>query len=98
MKAFAKRQKAAENRAESLSRYLASSLNGEKFVSERCAVTFRRSIRVVLNEGVTVYDIEPRYLRAAEPVLDKQAIANAFKAGITVDGVHEEETVNMTVK
>ena len=96
--AFAKRQKAAENRVAYLSRYLSEYLNGEKFTTDRCAVTFRKSSRVVLDAGKTVYDIDTHYLRTAEPVLDKTAIAKALKAGEVIEGVHEEETVSMTVK
>lgn len=96
--AFAKRQKQAENRAESLSRYLESALNGEKFSSEKCAISFRKTSKIVLNEGVTVYDIDTHFLRMKEPELDKQAIKQALADGIKVEGVHEEPGLSMTVR
>jgi hypothetical protein len=95
---FAKRQKQAENRAESLSRYLESALNGEKFTSDRCAISFRRTSKIVLDEGKTVYDIDTHFLRMAEPTLDKVAIKKALDDGCTVEGVHTENGLSMTVK
>jgi hypothetical protein len=95
---FAKRQKQAENRAESLSRYLESALNGEKFTSDRCAINFRRTSKIVLDDGKTVYDIDTHFLRMAEPTLDKVAIKKALDDGCTVEGVHTENGLSMTVK
>ena len=96
--AFARRQKQAENRAESLSRYLESALNGEKFSTDKCAISFRKTNKIVLNEGVTVYDIDTHFLRMKEPELDKQAIKQALADGIKVEGVHEEAGLSMTVR
>ena len=96
--AFAKRQKQAENKAESLSRYLETALNGEKFSSEKCAISFRKTSKIVLNEGCTVYDIDTHFLRMKEPELDKQAIKQALADGIKVEGVHEEPGLSMTVR
>lgn len=96
--AFAKRQKQAENKAESLSRYLESVLNGEKFSTDRCAISWRKTNKVALNEGVTVYDIDTHYLRMAEPELNKTEIKKALDAGVIVDGVHIETGMSMTIK
>ena len=95
---LAKRQKAYENKAEGLSRYLSGYLNGQKFASARCEVSFRKSTRVELNPGVTVYDIDTHYIRTKEPELDKTAIAKALKEGQAVEGVHLEETVSTIIK
>lgn len=96
--AFAKRQRQAENRAESLSRYLETALNGEKFSTDKCAINFRKTSKIVLNEGMTVYDIDTHFLRMKEPELDKQAIKQALADGIKVEGVHEEPGLSMTVR
>ena len=96
--AFAKRQKQAENKADSLTRYLESALNGEKFSTDKCAISWRKGSKIVLNEGVTVYDIDTHFLRMASPELDKAAIKAALSDGIKVEGVHEEESLNMTIK
>lgn len=96
--AFAKRQKLAENKAESLSRYLESALNGEKFSTDRCAISFRKTSKVVLDEGFTVYDIDTHFLKMAEPTLDKVAIKKALDEGAKIAGVHQEPGLSMTVK
>lgn len=96
--AFQKRQKQAENKAESLSNYLQSVLNGEKFNSTRCSVSFRKTNKVVLDEGYTVYDIDTHFLRMSEPTLDKTEIKKALDAGMSIAGVHMENGLSMTVK
>ena len=96
--AFAKRQKQAENKAESLSRYLETALNGEKFTTDRCAISFRKTSKVVLDDGVTVYDIDTNFLKMAEPTLDKVAIKKALDSGMKIEGVHQEPGLSMTVK
>ena len=96
--AFAKRQKQTENKVNSLMNYLESALNGEKFSTDKCAISWRRSSKIVLNEGCTIYDIDTHFLRMQEPELDKVAIKAALKDGITIEGVHEEPTMSMTLK
>ena len=95
---FAKRQRIAENRVKSLENYLSSALNGEKFSTDKCAISFRKTTKIVLDGDKTVYDIEPRYLRLAEPELNKDEIKKALDAGIQVEGVHQENGMSMTVK
>lgn len=46
-----KRQKAAENKAESLKRFLFSYLNGEKFKTTRVAISYRSNSSVDIAEG-----------------------------------------------
>ena len=55
--ALQKRQKAAESKAESLTRYLSNFLNGEKYASPRAAITWRRSTRVEFDSGKSALDI-----------------------------------------
>ena len=87
-----------ENKVNSLMTYLESALNGEKFSTDKCAISWRRSSKIVLNEGVTVYDIDTHFLRMSEPELDKVAIKAALKDGMIVEGVHEEPSLSMTLK
>lgn len=96
--AFAKRQKQAENKADSLMRYLQDALNGEKFSTDKCQISWRKTNKIVLDEGCTVYDIDTHYLRMAEPELNKTEIKKALDAGIAVEGVHQENGMSMTVK
>lgn len=96
--AFQKRQKQAENKAEALSRYLMDALNGEKFSSNRCSVSFRHTTKVALDEGVTIYDIDTHFVRMKEPELDKTAIKKALEDGNTIAGVHMEDGLSMTIR
>ena len=45
---LAERLKSTERKADSLKRYLASALNGEKFETARCKVSYRKSKKVIL--------------------------------------------------
>ena len=96
--AFAKRQKQAENKAEALSNYLMSALNGEKFSSNRCSVSFRHTQKVALDEGVTIYDIDTHFVRMKEPELDKAAVKKAIEDGTHIAGVHMEDGLSMTIR
>lgn len=96
--AFQKRQKQAENKAEALSNYLMSALNGEKFSSNRCSVSFRHTQKVALDEGVTIYDIDTHFVRMKEPELDKTAIKKALEDGTPIAGVHMEDGLSMTIR
>lgn len=48
---LAKRRQAIENRAERLKEYLSSALNGQKFQTARCAVSFRKTTKVELHDA-----------------------------------------------
>ena len=96
--ALQKRQKAAETKAESLTRYLSAFLAGAKFSSPKASVTWRKTTRVEMDPGVSVYDIDTKYIRLKEPELDKTMAAAALKAGETIEGLHLEESQSMTIK
>ena len=92
---FAQRQKATENRIESLTRYLETALNGEKFKSPKVAITYRKSEQVVIADGTKLIK---QYLRYKDPEPDKTAIKEAIKAGKKIKGVTIEERMNMQIK
>lgn len=96
--ALQKRQKAAEAKAESLTRYLSSYLAGAKFQSPKASVTWRKTTRVEMDPGVSVFDIDTKYIRLKEPELDKTKAAAALKAGETIEGLHLEESQSMTIR
>ena len=81
--AFAERQKVAENKMESLKKWLVYALNGEKFKTVRASVTFRTSERV---EVADIYKLDKNYLKPIEPEANKDAIKKAIKAGQQVAG------------
>ena len=94
--AFAARQKAAESKAESLKKYLASALQGQAFSTAKCAVSFRKSEKVDIPEEYLVplefLDEEITY----KP--NKKAIKEAIKAGREVCGCQLIESINVQIK
>ena len=93
--AFAKRQKVAENKMESLKKWLAYALNGQAFKATRASVSFRKSQAV---EIADIYKLDENYLRYKEPEADKTAIKEAIKAGKTVAGATLVENTSVIIK
>lgn len=92
---FADRQKIAENKVESLKRYLAMALGGQKFSTDKVAVSFRKTSSV----NVTDMSVLPeQYLKFADPTPDKTAIKNAIKAGENIAGAEIVEGQSISVK
>lgn len=92
---FAKKQKAAENEAESIKNYIAYILSGEKFKTDRVTVSYRKSEQV---ECLDMSLVDDDYLRFKEPELDKTKIKKALKDGIKVGGCMLVERQNMNIK
>lgn len=94
--AFADREKKATAKAEKLKQYLAYSLNGQKFQTSKCAVSFRRTEKVIVDNK----DIIPaEYLKKTvtyDP--DKIAIKDAIKAGKQIDGCTLVQNLSATIK
>lgn len=93
--AFADRQKAVENKAESLKNWLSDALAGEKFKTTRVAVSFRKTKSVLVD---SVYDLDAKYVKYKDPDPDKKAIREAIEAGQTVKGAQLVENVSVTIK
>lgn len=93
--AFAERQKVAENKMESLKKWLAYALNGEKFKTVRASVTFRTTDKV---EIADIYKLDENYLRYKEPEADKEAIKKAIKAGQEVAGATLVPSTSVIIK
>ena len=98
--ALAERQKVAENKAESLKKWLAYALQGEKFKTPRCAISFRKSEAVeVTDEGLNNLMKEHDELltyKAPEP--NKTAIKQAIKDGLNVAGVQLVQNTSTIIK
>ena len=97
---LAERQKVAENKAESLKKWLAFALNGEKFKTAKCSVSFRKTESVeVTDEGLSNLMKEHDELltyKAPEP--NKKAIKDAIKDGLNVEGVRLECNTSTIIK
>lgn len=95
-KAFAERRKAAENKAESLKRYLDSALKGQKFNTTKVAISYRKSTSVDVQD---VEKLPEAYRKTVTTVsADKTAISAALKAGELVDGATLVEKNNLSIK
>lgn len=93
--ALAERQKVAENKMESLKKYLAYALDGKAFKSTRASVSFRKSQAVEITD---IYKLDENYLRYKEPEADKTAIKEALKAGKEVAGATLIENTSVIIK
>ena len=95
-KAFAERRKAAENKAESLKRYLDSALNGQKFSTTKVAISYRKSTSVEVDES----KLPAKWLRVIPEthVVDKVEITKALKAGEKIDGAVLVDRNNIQIK
>lgn len=94
--AFAERERVAARKAERLKEWLVMALEGQKFSSSRCAVSFRRSETVEVDD---VQRIPPNLLRVKTTVdPDKTAIKTMLKAGQEIEGCRLVEKLNPQVK
>lgn len=93
--AFAQRQKAAENKMESLKRYISTYLDGAAFKTAKVAVSFRSSESVEVEEGAQIPDA---FLRFKEPEINKTELKKALKEGIHIDGVSIVKKSNIQIK
>ena len=98
--ALAERQKVAENKAESLKKWLAYALQGEKFKTPKCAISFRKSEAVeVTDEGLeNLMKEHDELLTYKAPEPNKTAIKQALKDGLNVEGVQLVQNVSTIIK
>lgn len=94
--AFAEKQKRAENKADSLKKYLDNALHGSKFETVKVNISYRKSTSVeVIDQEV----IPEQYLRTVTTVSpDKTEIAKALKVGEAIAGVELKENQNIQIK
>lgn len=78
-KSLTDRAKATESKADSIEKYLAKDLDGEKFKTARVSVSYRKSTKVeIINE----LDVPAQFKHfVTEVKVDKKAIKEAFKTG-----------------
>lgn len=96
--AFKEREERALAKAEKLLNYLTSELNGQGFESTKCAVSFRRSEKVEVDNKEL---IPSEFLKEKVSVTydpDKNAIKAAIKAGQQVNGCRLIENFNPSIK
>ena len=99
--ALAERQKVAENKAESLKKWLAYALDGKKFSTAKCSVSFRNTESVeVTPEGLEnlMRDGKDELLTYKQPEPNKTAIKQALKDGLSVQGIQLIQNVSTIIK
>lgn len=90
------RARVCENKAEQLKRYIEHALEGNKFKTERCSVSYRKSASVVIDDPLSV---ENAYLKPfSEEWISKSKIKEALDAGKEVNGAHIEEKQSIIIK
>ena len=93
---FSEKQKRAENKAESLKKYLESALKGNKFDTVKVNVSYRKST------SINILDIDklPEDYRKAVITIsaDKVELAKALKSGVVIDGAELIENSNIQIK
>lgn len=97
------RRTVIENRKARLEKFLAATLNGEKFVTPKCSVTWRKSAKCEITDAdaLVKWCIEREnttIIKPSNPVFDKTEITRMLKAGIAVSGAEMVESINMGVK
>lgn len=94
--AFAAREAQAANKADRLKKDLTAALNGQKFSTARCAVSFRRSEKLEIDEESSIPAEFISRTVAIKP--DKTAIKAAIKAGQYISGCRLVENQNISIK
>lgn len=98
--ALAERQRVAENKAESLKNWLAYALDGQKFSTAKCDVSFRKTEKVEISDVgmIRLMKEHDELLTYKEPEPNKTAIKQALKDGLTVQGVQLVQNVSTIIK
>lgn len=98
--AFAEREKSTRNKAEQIKSYLNSVLNGEKFATNKCSLSFRNSevVEVLDFDAFLADEKSENYLKYAEPTINKAELKKALKQGETFKGVHLSTNSNIQIK
>lgn len=96
---LAKRQQTLENKADSLEKFIANYLGGNKFETPKAVATFRKSTSVDVNlEELMQMENYEDYVTFAEPKPNKSAIKDAIKNGTDVKGCSLVENLNLIIK
>ena len=94
--AFAEREAQALKKADTLKKWLSDALAGQKFSTAKCAVSFRKSEAVMVDDVNLIPAEMLRIKTTYEP--DKTAIKNAIKSGREINGCMLVENTNIQIK
>lgn len=102
-KSLKERRVAAENKAERMKEYLFRALDGEKFKTARCSVSYQKSTALEVDDAVAAAE----WLDAnghvdlvvySAPTIDKRAVSDLIRGGKEIPGASVVERVSMTVR
>lgn len=101
--AFEEREKAALNKAESLKRWLANALAGQKFSTTKVSVGFRKSKAVETEDEQAFIDWAQSndrddLLSFKKPTVNKTAVKKGLENGDTICGASIVERENIFIK
>ena len=98
--ALAERQRVAENKAESLKKWIAYALDGQMFSTAKCAVSFRKTEKVEISDVgmIRLMKEHDELLTYKDPEPNKTAIKQALKDGLTVQGVQLVQNISTIIK
>lgn len=88
------RSTVAKRKSDSLSRYLQAMLDGEKFKTARCSISYRKTSAVIVDNENELPELCVRIRK--EP--NKTAIKDYINAGVSVPGAHIEDRQSMIIK
>lgn len=90
------RAKSCENKAEQLKKYIEHILSGDKFKTERCSVSYRKTTSVTIDDYRA---IDAKYWKdVKEDWISKTAVKEALEKGINIAGAHLEEKNGIVIK
>lgn len=89
------RREQVEKKIEYLKGYLGHFLNGEKFTSAKCAISYRKSSFVVVEDIGSLPDKYLRTKTVIEP--SKACLKESLNKGEEIKGCHLEEKTNMII-
>lgn len=99
---FKQRKQTAKNKAESIKKYLDFLCAGQKFSTDKCSITYRKSVSTEVDpEFVSLAvgdEILERFLKFKEPEVDTSAIKEAIKSGMQFDHARLVEKNNIQIK
>lgn len=100
---LATRRKTIENRAASLKKYLEGALQGQKFQTAKCAVSFRKTTKVEVREPAwaiawAMSNGHGDIVTQAAPEINKNGLAALLKEGNEIPGAELVIGASMSVK
>lgn len=92
--AFTQREKSTKNKIESLKKYLENALQGQKFQTTKCAISFRTSTTLGMSEKAEI----PEEFRKYSFDLDKTKMKEALKNGANYKGFWLQKNQKIQIK